>query len=103
LQLASDQQPGPGFFSIFPVLARLAFLRVKRLLDPKVIASLEKKSGGSGEKPEELVLLEAHLERNPHQAPHQREDILRPNSADRDLIGMASSGRLYLPAAKGDR
>ena len=56
-----------GFFSIFPILAKLLWRYGKRLLSLDTLVALEKKQGaGSGERTVEEELLEQALERNPH-------------------------------------
>ncbi|MFL1449371.1 hypothetical protein ACI77O_13320 [Pseudomonas tritici] len=57
-----------GFFSIFPLLAKLLWRYGKRLFSLDTIVALEKKQGGgSGERTVEEELLEQALLRNPHQ------------------------------------
>jgi hypothetical protein len=103
LQLAKDNSSGPGFFAIFPLLGGMVLRVFKRLLNPTVLASVEKSSNASGEKSEAQALFEAELERNPHQAQHRSHDDLLPPNADRDLIQLAAKGDLYLPAARSEK
>lgn len=57
----------PGFFSIFPILAKLLWRYGRRLFSVETIAALEKKQGpGSGERTVEEELLEQALQRNKH-------------------------------------
>ncbi|SBW84202.1 hypothetical protein PVE_R2G0173 [Pseudomonas veronii 1YdBTEX2] len=56
----------PGFFSIFPLLARIIFRAGKKLLSLETLVALEKKQGqGSGERTAEEVEFETHLKSTP--------------------------------------
>lgn len=57
----------PGFFAIFPILAKLLWRYGRRLFSVETIVALEKKQGpGSGERTVEEELLEQALQRNKH-------------------------------------
>lgn len=57
----------PGFFAIFPLLAKLLWRYGRKLFSVETLVSLEKKQGaGSGERTVEEDLLEQALERNKH-------------------------------------
>ncbi len=61
-----DESKPPGFFSIFPLLARIIFRAGKKLLSFETIVALEKKQGqGSGERTPEELEFAAHLESTP--------------------------------------
>ncbi|MBX9407794.1 hypothetical protein K5E40_19130 [Pseudomonas baetica] len=61
-----DESRTPGFFSIFPLLARIIFRAAKKLLSFETLVALEKKQGqGSGERTPEEVEFETHLESTP--------------------------------------
>lgn len=57
----------PGFFAIFPILAKILWRYGRKLFNLETLAALEKKQGaGSGERSVEEALLEQALERNKH-------------------------------------
>ncbi|QHF00579.1 hypothetical protein LCG56_27795 (plasmid) [Pseudomonas cannabina pv. alisalensis] len=61
-----DKSKPPGFFSIFPLLARIVFRAGKKLLSFETLVALEKKQGrGSGVRTPEEVEFETHLESTP--------------------------------------
>ena len=57
----------PGFFAIFPILARLLWRYGRKLFSVETLVALEKKHGaGSGERTVEEDLLDQALQRNKH-------------------------------------
>lgn len=89
-----------GFFSIFPILAKLLWRYGRRLLSVDTIVALEKsQSGGNGERSVEVELLEQSLERNKH---HFHVDPVKLGLSNGPLPGDLRRPVLYVKKEAGD-
>lgn len=89
-----------GFFSIFPILAKLLWRYGRRLLSVDTIVALEKnQGGGSGERSVEVELLEQSLERNKH---HYHVDPTKLGLSNGQLPTDLRHPVLYVKKEAGD-